>query len=158
MAARYQILRSCIIELYRTGLICDDPLPMSGLPSSFSAVAPAAAAAASASASPLDSVLLPWQLVQQRPAAEQASASPSDSLLRLCALCDGFSGRALRKLAFQAHAFFVQSSKAVAMSVFLSALEKAITREQDQRRILLAPPATAASAAASSSGSRSVSH
>ena len=61
---------------------------------------------------------------------------PSVLLLYAADLTDGFSGRTLRKLPLQAHAAFVQRPSA-SMSQFLQALVRAALRERSNRHDLL---------------------
>ena len=49
---------------------------------------------------------------------------------------EGLSGRALRKLPFQAHAFFAGGSSVMAPAAFAACLVKAVAKEQQSRRDL----------------------
>src|SRR5688572_5030777 len=56
-------------------------------------------------------------------------------LLQIASKCEGLSGRSLRKLPFQAHAFFLQSPSA-ALAEFLRALELAVDLEAANRLVI----------------------
>lgn len=56
-------------------------------------------------------------------------------LYKICEKCEGLSGRALRKLPFLAHAFFIQLPNCT-IQEFLNALEKCIIRESIVRQQL----------------------
>ena len=58
--------------------------------------------------------------------------SPSTSLLKAADMAEGLSGRALRKLPFQAHAFYVQQPKCPT-AVYMRALQRAVQKEQKAR-------------------------
>ncbi|KAJ8571649.1 hypothetical protein ON010_g5189 [Phytophthora cinnamomi] len=60
----------------------------------------------------------------------------STELLQAAEMAEGFSGRALRKLPFQAHAFFVQS-RTPSVSGFIHHLMQTIQRELEHRQQLI---------------------
>ncbi|CAM9365110.1 unnamed protein product [Scytosiphon promiscuus] len=57
------------------------------------------------------------------------------ALLDIARLAEGLSGRALRKLPFQAHAFYVQR-QSCSLTEFLSAMTRAVHKELGDRRSL----------------------
>lgn len=61
---------------------------------------------------------------------------PEAMLLDSAEMADGLSGRTLRKLPFQSHAFFVRSSNPASLEEFLGALKDGIKREQGSRNAL----------------------
>lgn len=102
--ARYEVLRSCVNELGRVGIITDAlPLP------DYRAATGGAGAA--------------------------SSQSHAQTLLAIAEKCQGLSGRTLRKLPFQAHAFFVQAPT-VSVSSFLAAMVLAVEEEFRNRTAL----------------------
>ena len=63
--------------------------------------------------------------------------SLTGSLLLQCVeSCDGLSGRTLRKLPFQSHAFFIRSNEPISITKFISALQDRIKREKNARKEL----------------------
>ena len=63
--------------------------------------------------------------------------SLTGSLLLQCVeSCDGLSGRTLRKLPFQSHAFFIRSNESISITKFISALQDGIKREKNARKEL----------------------
>eukprot|EP00743_Colponemidia_sp_Colp-15_P011866 GILK01013349.1.p1 GENE.GILK01013349.1~~GILK01013349.1.p1 ORF type:complete len:431 (+),score=74.91 GILK01013349.1:69-1361(+) len=101
--ARYEILRSCLDELVRVGIISTkDPL-------------------------------LEFRRLQA--AAPDAATAESLCLQQISHACEGLSGRALRKLPFQAHAFFIQAANSTLQN-FLWALENAVKQELSSRQEL----------------------
>lgn len=112
LCARYEILRSCLTELMRVGIVLADK-----------------------------SILLPFEMLQRRlkdgeevDLQEDALAplSVSHSLLLIAQQAENSSGRFLRKVPFQAHAFFVQSTTAP-VNQFLRALSQAVQKETRDR-------------------------
>ncbi|CAM9730239.1 unnamed protein product [Pylaiella littoralis] len=59
----------------------------------------------------------------------------AEGLLNIARLAEGLSGRALRKLPFQAHAFYVQRQSCT-LTEFLSAMTRAVHKELGDRRSL----------------------
>ncbi|CAN0350920.1 unnamed protein product [Ectocarpus sp. 6 AP-2014] len=59
----------------------------------------------------------------------------AEALLEVARLAEGLSGRALRKLPFQAHAFYVQRQSCT-LAEFLSAMTRAVHKELGDRRSL----------------------
>ncbi|KAG3008220.1 Pachytene checkpoint protein 2 [Phytophthora cactorum] len=120
--ARYEILRSCIEELRRVRILKPSTQP-----------------------------LFTYQELMRRRASRKRMVdqmtSPlgaengnedlelSMALLQAAELAQGFSGRALRKLPFQAHAFFVQTRTATA-SEFIHHLVQTIQRENKHKQQL----------------------
>ncbi len=93
---RYQILRSCLLELMRV------------------------------------SIIQPQQAIPEWTSSDAAENHYSLKLKHISDMCEGFSGRALRKLPFLAHAFFVQTSSSI-LDDYLNALEKAVSKESAVR-------------------------
>ena len=136
-AARYEILRTCVHELGRVGLVAP-----------FASLLP-------------PSTLLPM-LPSPPPSFAQLSAlsddgTPSSRMARhsmllhsLALACDGLSGRALRKLPFLAHALFGGQAAAptsgggggqLELEAYLGALHQAIEHERDARGAMAGAPA-----------------
>ena len=140
-AARYEILRSCVDELGRVGL-----------------VAPAAGTGLSDPSAPRSQLLPTKTLVAMLPTpppqfeqlvslgADGASGGTRHSMMlyAVAEACDGISGRALRKLPFLAHALFgaadgaaAQGSDGVgaplALEAYLNALRQAVDHEHAAR-------------------------
>ncbi|TYZ61753.1 hypothetical protein PybrP1_001079 [[Pythium] brassicae (nom. inval.)] len=119
--ARYEILRSCVDELQRVQILEPSTSPI------------------------LSFVRLMAKRGSRKRLAEQmdalmedagdADGSASAALLLVAEMADGFSGRALRKLPFQAHAFFVQS-RSTSMAQFIEHLGRTVTLEIEQRQRL----------------------
>mmetsp|Transcript_1268 Transcript_1268/g.2485 ORF Transcript_1268/g.2485 Transcript_1268/m.2485 type:complete len:427 (+) Transcript_1268:210-1490(+) len=101
--ARYEILRSCISELMRVGIIAPhvELLPLA-------------------------------EMTSERVNAPEAAKDPSCTLLSHAKEAAGLSGRGLRKLPFLAHAMFVQS-QAATLPVYLQGLRAAIRFELKAR-------------------------
>lgn len=95
--ARYEILRSCVDELQRVQLL--EPSTSSPI-LSFTRLA-GKRGSRKRLAEQMDALM-------EEDTTGDASVTVSTTLLHVAELADGFSGRALRKLPFQAHAFFVQ--------------------------------------------------
>jgi hypothetical protein len=76
-------------------------------------------------------VLVPHTELARHEAAGSAPP-PTQALLRVAAACQGLSGRALRKLPFIAHSFFVQAPS-VSLDGFITALGRAAERESQSR-------------------------
>jgi hypothetical protein len=104
--ARYEILRSCLHELVRVGIVQAPPPPSSlSLPNDQ------------------EDHLQPYQ------EAIKDTANPKSALLVSLAMkAEGTSGRSLRRLPLQAHALFVRKEN-VSMDEFLIGLGKAIDSE-----------------------------
>lgn len=114
--ARYEIIRSCLTELQRVGIIQPSEHPLVH----YDELSRRQQAAA-----------------QNQPKAGVGAAAVETSMqLRQVALeCEGMSGRFLRKLPFQAHAFYVQSAT-VSMGRYLQAMTKAVAKEREGRQQL----------------------
>jgi SpoVK/Ycf46/Vps4 family AAA+-type ATPase len=91
--ARYEILRSCVDELCRAGVISEND----------------------------------GRIESYKKAVQSVNESdPERHLLDCAQLAEGLSGRSLRKLPFQSHAFHVRSQDDISLSEFLSALKLGI--------------------------------
>mmetsp|Transcript_9966 Transcript_9966/g.15370 ORF Transcript_9966/g.15370 Transcript_9966/m.15370 type:complete len:510 (+) Transcript_9966:70-1599(+) len=124
LEARYGILRSCMIELERVGIIenTEDKISLvtyRQLLSSRKESSDAAAAAVS-SANSISSY----------------DVTVSDMLLSCAELAEGLSGRSLRKLPLQSHAQFIRQLQPVSMKAFLIALQSGIRAEIRSRQKL----------------------
>lgn len=123
-SARYEILRTCLHELRRVGLIipCDvllDSTSLRGLlpapPSSFEHV------------------------LALTDDGSQSSRVARHSMMLHCVAqgCDGFSGRSLRKLPFLAHALFggaaADGGAHLPLEAYLCALQQAVEHERNAR-------------------------
>lgn len=117
--ARYEILRSCVDELRRVGILQSSPQP-----------------------------ILPYhELTRVRASRKRAMDQMTDApgaeddhqlsmaLLRAAEMAEGASGRALRKLPFQAHAYFVQTRTPSAAN-FIQHLMRTIEHETQHRQQL----------------------
>ncbi|BBN12187.1 pachytene checkpoint protein 2 [Marchantia polymorpha subsp. ruderalis] len=117
LEARYEILRSCLKELQRVGIINQQKVE------------------------PYDSELLTFKILSLRmkERTEEArvllSVDISRNLLAVAEACEGFSGRALRKLPFLAHASMGPLTDCD-YSVFLAAMHEAIKRELSDRALM----------------------
>ena len=122
VAARYQILASCAHELRRAAVLADfgDLLPHASVAPLLGATPPTFA-----------------QVAALRVEGASASAPRHSMMLeRVAELCDGLSGRALRKLPFLAHAMFAPEAAADAplpLDAFLDALHRAVQHEGEAR-------------------------
>lgn len=68
---------------------------------------------------------------------KQSNHTTTLELLMKCAkACQGWSGRALRKLPFQTHAMYLSQQQSITMHDFLIALEKAISNLQSKNKLL----------------------
>ena len=122
VAARYQILASCAHELRRAAVLGDfgDLLPHASVAPLLGATPPTFA-----------------QVAALRVEGASASAPRHSMMLeRVAELCDGLSGRALRKLPFLAHAMFAPEGLAdepLPLDAFLDALHRAVQHEGEAR-------------------------
>lgn len=120
--ARYEILRSCLEELCRVGLVERGQ----------------------------DTKLLPFHEVDLARGSDSnpesgittgssglriVNLSASRALQRVAEAADGFSGRSLRKLPFQAHAFFVQNRRCH-LRDFIASLGKTVDVEKTQQSLM----------------------
>jgi hypothetical protein len=105
--ARYEILRSCMHELVRVGIIRNMEEEESSSSPSL----------------PNPDLLQPY-----REATKESANSKSALLVSLAMKAEGCSGRSLRRLPLQAHALFVRKEN-VLMDEFLIGLRKAIDSE-----------------------------
>eukprot|EP00903_Cladosiphon_okamuranus_P006236 g6121.t1 len=75
------------------------------------------------------------RVVGGAPRVKSGMHAAAEGLLEVARLADGLSGRALRKLPFQAHAFYVQRQSCT-LPEFLSAMTRAVKKELGDRRSL----------------------
>lgn len=120
--ARYEILRTCVDELQRVGIITDSCLPVRY--------------------HDISSDRRASTCMDEGEAAQQIV---SRALLQTAAAAEGFSGRALRKLPFLAHATSTHVSSSCSSLHFIAALERAARMEGQDRASLagLTHPPTA---------------
>ena len=113
--ARYEILRTCIEELQRVGIIADSCLPVR-----------------------YHEISSDRRASTCMDEAEAAEQNISRALLKAAVATEGFSGRALRKLPFLAHAtsHHVASNKEHCSLHFIAALERAACMEGQDRASL----------------------
>ena len=104
LEARYEILRSCLMELMRAGIIESNE----------------------------DETLCAYNDIYKTTTGER-HGQLSRSLLHCSEAADGLSGRSLRRIPLQSHALYIQSSERVSMNCFLEALKKGIAAEQGSR-------------------------
>ena len=109
LEARYEIFRSCLLELVRVGIIepSDDDEPL----------------------------LCSFHDIYKKMDGE-CSGELSSSLSKCAEAAEGLSGRSLRRLPLQSHALYVQSIERVSMQSFIEALCKGIDAEQLSREYL----------------------
>lgn len=113
LEARYEILKSCLQELIRVGIISK---PVHGL-QSFSFAINAAED-------------------QQEKDSKMRKDFDEILLLQCAKAAKDLSGRSLRKIPFQSHAFFVRSSDTVSLTKFLMSLKHGIDKERRSRNDL----------------------
>lgn len=119
--ARYEIMRTCIGELQRVGIIAD----------AISLVR-------------YDEICSHRRASTCMDEGEAAQQVVSGALLQAAAATEGFSGRALRKLPFLAHATSASLGSKCTSLQFIGALQKAALREgQDRADLQGVPPSTA---------------
>ena len=110
--ARYEILRTCVEELVRVGIISNenakDSNEYNGVPS----------------------------FGELKKLNDQNDVCMGSILLQCAESCDDLSGRTLRKLPFQTHAFFIRSQNSVPFNQFATALKDAIHKEKNARKEL----------------------
>jgi hypothetical protein len=141
IAARYDILSSCVSELARVGLVCY-AAGTSALASSHAAKGFAEEAAAAASAA-TDSMAIEAAGGGGGAGLSRAAVDVTASVaLWQAAVCArGFSGRALRKLPLAAHALYARgggfavtkAQAAISASAFVAALAAAVSAEKAAR-------------------------
>ena len=115
--ARYEILRTCVQELQRVGIVTDTCQPLRH--------------------HDINKDRRTSTSMHEDDSAEQLV---SRALLQAAAAMEGFSGRALRKLPFLAHATSVRTSSTCSTLQFIAALESAACMEGQDRASLAAPP------------------
>jgi hypothetical protein len=137
LEARYEILRSCCVELMRVGIVSMDENPsMTNADST------------SHSDASVISIIPSFQDLNLGSSEDQSSSSTTSRslseradklgtlLLESAKLADGLSGRSLRKVPFQSHALFIRSDEPISAHQFLDALRGGIEKEQAARRII----------------------
>ena len=113
--ARYEILRTCLEELQRVGIITDSCLPVR-----------------------YHEISSDRRASTCMDEAEAAQQNVSRALLKAAVATEGFSGRALRKLPFLAHATSHNMGSSCSSLQFIAALERAARLEGQDRESLSA--------------------
>ena len=150
LEARYEILRSCVLELIRVGIVTieiamaqhddmelatrdddDDEAEEEKLAANEKEKKNASTKDVAVEAG---KTLLPPH--RQFQTASASLSNPASALLKCAELADGMSGRSLRKLPFQSHALYIRSANPVTLDDFLDALRGGIIKEQDSRKTL----------------------
>lgn len=108
--ARYEILRTCVTELQRVGIVTD-----------------------TVSLVRYDEVCSDRRASTCMDESEAQQQVVSQALVQAAAATEGFSGRALRKLPFLAHATSANIANKCGSLQFIAALEKAALREGQDR-------------------------
>ena len=145
LEARYEILRSCVLELIRVGIVTiespgaeHDDMELAASDDEAEEEKLAAGKKEKTSAEDMaaeaGNTLLPAH--RQIQTASASLSNPASALLRCAELADGMSGRSLRKLPFQSHALYIRSADPVTLDDFLDALRGGIIKEQDSRKTL----------------------
>lgn len=119
VGARYEILRSCVAELLRTGIVHHGALPLA-----WDAALAAQELSTSASSN------------GQQPSKDEAALS-TRLLLDVAAACEGASGRLLRKLPLLTHAAG-RIDKNDGICAFLAAMKDMAAQEAADRAMLSA--------------------
>lgn len=110
--ARYEVLRTCIAELLRAGVVRGGAVPLAW-----------------------DAALATQSLAQhEQPAQHDDVASSTRLLLDVAAACEGASGRLLRKLPLLTHA--AGGSSASNVCVFLECMRAVAAQEAAERTML----------------------
>ena len=84
-------------------------------------------------------IISPAQIFRSFLVAESVDASTAEKqLAHVAKIAEGLSGRALRKIPFQAHAFFCEGKAALSAETYTQALQLAVQRELKSREDLTA--------------------
>ena len=159
LEARYEILRSCVLELIRVGIVSIESAPNEAsattqekrtetknddmdLASSDDIEEEKKSANDEKEITSAEDLLPPHRQLQS---SNGSLSNPTSALLQCAELSDGMSGRSLRKLPFQSHALYVRSADPVPLEEFLDALRGGILKEQDSRETLKVGTADSAS-------------
>jgi SpoVK/Ycf46/Vps4 family AAA+-type ATPase len=159
LEARYEILRSCVLELIRVGIVSIESAPNEAsattqekrtetkdddmdLASSDDNEEEKKSANDEKEITSAEGLLPPHRQLQS---SNGSLSNPTSALLQCAELSDGMSGRGLRKLPFQSHALYVRSADPVPLEEFLDALRGGILKEQDSRETLKVETAGSAS-------------
>ena len=149
--ARYEILRSCVVELGRVGVLEDYGYDHNHDHHEFDSNSEGHSNGNGDGDTISKIELLPYEKVivkKDRRGANSANALvktstdtsssqtynrgrdlASEDLLECAILAEGLSGRALRKLPFQSHAFHIRSTGSIAAKEFLYALKLGVKRK-----------------------------
>lgn len=135
LEARFEILRGCVLELARVGIIrCGVEHDQDTDPNKFcdySKEKDGSSPVCTTNALDATRRVLPTYLKLPSPPPDPAAA-----LLECAKLADGLSGRSLRRLPLQSHALFIRSSDPVDLGHFLDALMAGVGREQEARIVI----------------------
>ncbi|WIA29005.1 hypothetical protein OEZ86_011522 [Tetradesmus obliquus] len=143
-AARYEILRSGVLELARAGVVTGISSAKQLIPYKELCLLPAARQGAAPQAAGPHSIGGPAAPADDASMseAEQAAAAEAQALSRalgqVVAACEGFSGRSLRKLPFLAHATADSLPFPCSCFEFLAAMKAAAEKERADRSELTA--------------------
>lgn len=126
LKARYQILHSCITELMMKGLI----YPPEDISNNFEAVSGTGTgtSAGCLASSPSSGSIPDDPQFPASPTEQENNCVHAQHLLHVSTLCEGLSGRSLRKLPIKAHACHLQRP-VVSLSDFLSAMQAIVQEE-----------------------------
>jgi hypothetical protein len=133
LEARYEILRSCLEELRRVGIVkCGDDGAEEdvGLVSFHEQIGSSGSGSGSCgkdgSSGEKDTVATTTNTTTT---TTTNTTTVSEMLMECARLAEGLSGRSLRKIPFQSHAFHVHSIEDVSLEKFLHALKIGIERK-----------------------------
>ena len=104
LPARYEILRSCLMELQRVSILTTTNTTI--------------------------------QLPKYKQHTTTTTTTEVEVLVQCAKDCQGWSGRALRKLPFQTHAMYLSQQSSITLHDFLLALQKAIRTLQSKQKQL----------------------
>ena len=133
--ARYEILRSCVLELIRVGIVRVGREEEDDMEISSDNEAECSTSGGDM-ATEVAKTMLPPHRQLRRLQSSSALSTAGSALLRCAELADGMSGRGLRKLPFQSHALFVRSADPVPLDEFLHALRGGVEKEQESRKAM----------------------
>lgn len=132
LEARYEILRSCLEELRRVGIVkCGDDGAEEdvGLVSFHEQIGSSGSGSGSGSGKDGSSGTVATTTNTTTTTTTTNTTTVSGMLMECARLAEGLSGRSLRKIPFQSHAFHVHSIEDVSLEEFLHALKIGIERK-----------------------------
>mmetsp|Transcript_31134 Transcript_31134/g.67391 ORF Transcript_31134/g.67391 Transcript_31134/m.67391 type:complete len:335 (-) Transcript_31134:2445-3449(-) len=136
--ARYEILRSCVLELIRVGIVrvCREEEDDMEIIRSGNEAECSTSGGDMMVTEVAKTMLPPHRQLRRLLQSSAALSTAASALLRCAELADGMSGRSLRKLPFQSHALFVRSADPVPLDEFLDALRGGVEKEQESRKAM----------------------